>query len=143
MSESGFRGFGVEPIVSYRETSDRETASGKRYFQKCIRSGEGRGDPRQPVFPGDRFSRSREVFGREKARGRGKLLTRDFSSHGTWRDLNPRIVANALDLPHLADGHDVELAVFFPEPHWSGDARSGLAKRCQGNIFATLDQERD
>ncbi len=76
---------------------------------------------------------------RQNARRRGKLRSGHSSAHRARCHPHPRIIANPFRLPHVASRHHVELAAFFSKPYRSGDARSGFAKRCQGNILLTLN----
>src|ERR1022692_2260603 len=79
------------------------------------------------------------LFWRQNTRLRIKLRSSHGSPHRAWRDAHLRIIANPLGLPHVAASHHIEPAAFFSKPHGSRDAHSGLAKRCQGNIFPTLN----
>jgi hypothetical protein len=115
----------------------------KTHFNERIGAGEWRGDPCQPIFSGDCFSRTGEIFWWQESGRCGELSARDLSPDGAGRDLYLRIIANALDLPHFANGHDVELAVFFSEPHWSRNAHAALAEGRQRNIFLALNWERN
>src|SRR6202790_2940730 len=76
---------------------------------------------------------------RQNARVGGKLRAGHGSAYCAWGHAHLWIVANPLRLTHIAASHYVKSSVFFPKPDGRGHARAGLAERCKGNIFLTLD----
>ena len=51
-----------------------------------------------------------------------------FSAHGTWRNLNLGIVADAFVLTGVAARHDIEFAIVFTKPDWSRYSGATLTK---------------
>ena len=96
-------------------------------------------NPRRPILPVDRLPRPRMILPRQNPRRRCELRTRNFSANGAWGHARPRIVPNPLRLPHVAARHHVKFPIFLAKPHGSSDSHAGFAKRCQGNIFLTLN----
>ena len=72
-------------------------------------------DPHRP--------RVRVLFWRQNARRRRELRTGYLSANRAGRHAHLRIVANPLGLPYVTPRHNVELAVIFSKPNWSGDTR--------------------
>jgi hypothetical protein len=95
---------------------------------------------RHPVLAIDRLPRSSMLRWLQNAGLRVKLRSSHLSPNRARRHAYLWIIANPLGLSQIAACHHIELAAFFPKPHGSSDARSGLTKRCERNVFLTLDR---
>src|SRR5512147_3168218 len=80
------------------------------------------------------------MAGWEQAGRGGKFRAGDLAAHGTGSDLYLRIVAEALDLSHLAGGHHVEMAALFGEPDWGVDGNAVFAKGGERDVALPGDR---
>ncbi len=98
----------------------------KADFIKCVCAGEWRADLRQPVFSSKGLPGLREILGWEQAGRGGELRSGNLSAHGAGRHFYLRIGSDALGFVRLAERHDVEPAVLFSKPNWSGHSDTSL-----------------
>ena|SRR5208282_1056493 len=90
--------------------------SGWRNLDSRVRIPPYKWNPRQPVFPVDQLTNAGKIFRRQNAGGGGKFGTSDFSPDGARRDLDLRVIADALVLAQFAVRHDIELVAVFSKP---------------------------
>jgi hypothetical protein len=121
----------------------RDLLLAEAYLHKGIGARERRREPCHQILSVDDLAGLLVVFERQQACPRGKFGSGDLAAHRAGRNFHLRVVANALDLPRLADGHDIEFSVVFPEPHGRGDGDSGLAKCGQRYVFLIMNCGRD
>jgi hypothetical protein len=70
----------------------------------------------EPVFGFDCLAGAGELFGTQEADGCREFGAGDFSPDGARRDLDVRVVADALALSQFAVGHEAEFVVIFGKP---------------------------
>ena len=66
-----------------------------------------------------------------------------FSAHGTWRNLNLGIVADAFVFTGVAARHDIEFAIVFTKPDWSRYTSATLTEGGETNVFLAMDFGQD
>jgi hypothetical protein len=69
----------------------------------------------------------------------GEFRTGDFATHGTGRDFDPRIVADALALSQFTVRHEVQFVVVFGEPDGRVHGHATLAKRGEADVSLAMD----
>jgi hypothetical protein len=100
-------------------------------------------DAGEPVLSIDDAADLGTAFRWEDASGCRKFGAGDFSADGAGSDFDLGIVADALDLAHLARSHEVKLPVFFREPDRRIDRNPGPTKGGKGEIALVADFGRD
>ena len=88
-------------------------------------------EPRRPILAIDGSARPGKCrFGQDAGCGR-KFRAGDFSTNGAGRDANFRMVANSLELSHIAASHDIQAVICLDKPDRSRYASSIPAECCQ------------
>jgi len=97
------------------------------------------GDTGEPVFGVDRLARAGKLFRSQDADGRGEFGASDFSSDGAGRDLDLRVVADALALSQFAVGHEVEFVVIFGKPDGRVHGDTTLSEGGKADVTLAVD----
>lgn len=114
-------------------------SSGRCEFDVGIRVRPEKRNAGEPVFRVDGLADARGILSWEDASGSQEFGAGDSSAHGARGDFDLRVVADALDLAHLACSHEIELVAFFGEPNRGVDRDSGFAKGGKREVALSVD----
>jgi len=111
----------------------------KRDFEVGVGVAPKQWNTGKPVFSVDRLAGAGKLLRSQKADGRGEFRAGDFSADGAGRDLDLRVVADALALSQFTVGHEVEFVVVLGKPDGSVDGDAALSERSQADVTLAVD----
>lgn len=98
---------------------------------------------RQPVFAIDGLPGSSPLIRRKDAGGAIKIRALDGAADAAGRNQDPRIIADALVLPHIVAGHEHQLAIALCKPHGRAHGGAVLAEGGERDVFLTVNLSGD
>ena len=94
---------------------------------------------REPIFRFDRLADTSRFFSLQDASGGWKFRAGNFSSNGAGRDLDLRVVADALDLAQFAVRHEVKFVAVLGKPDGCVHRDAALAERREAEITVAVN----
>ena len=126
--------------LSLCRLSLKPTPSPESQLDVCIRPPPEQRQPRRPIFSINALPRMRLFLGMHNPGRRRRVRPRHFSPNGAWRNSHLRIIANALDLAHIAARHHKQPVGFLTKPHWRRHTNAALAEGDQRDVFLLADR---
>lgn len=111
----------------------------KRDFEVGIGVAPKQWNTGKPVFSVDRLAGPGKLFRSQKTDGRGEFRAGDFSADGAGRDLDLRVVADALALSQFTVGHEVEFVVVLGKPDGRVHGNAALSESSQADVTLAVD----
>jgi len=93
----------------------------------------------EPVFLLDCLADAWKFFRWQNAGGGGIRDAGDFPPYGAWRDLDFRVVSDALALAQFAVGHEVEFVIVFGKPEGCVHGDTVFAEGCEADVTLAMD----
>jgi len=110
-----------------------------RDFEVSVGVAPQKRDTGEPVFCLDRLAGAGKLFGSQDADDSGEFAAGDFSADSAGRDLDLRVVADALALSGFTVRHGVKLIVVFGKPDGRVHGDATFSEGSEADVALAVD----